>query len=796
MPIPLDSLVETIKPDKTVLLLGSGSSIPSGAPSVDQIRAHLINNFPIATDDLSLPDLATIIEIRHGRKKLIESIRELFTGLRPSGGLLQLPKHEWKSLYTTNYDNLIELSYQYSDKPIITRSSNFDFGTDEIPNAVKLMKLHGTIDKDVIDGNKSRITLTESDYDSAKQYRKFLFSSMEQDLIDADLIIIGQSLSDTDIRQLVTEAIELGKDEANIGMIYLIMYKQSVERAELLESKGLKVCYGSIDEFFELLKSKPLRGQISQTQSGNPIDASSNLYPITLDVASARKMKPRVGEMFNGSPASYADIESGNTFVRSVTHNVERLLLRDEHLGIVLIGAAGVGKSTAARQILLHMNEHGYIAWEHNSDHTFMWEEWLRVAKRLDGDSKKGIVFIDDCDIHLYEVNRLFDALKSDGLRSLYVLLASSPHRWNPRLKSPTLFLTSIVINMRQLNRQEVTNLLHLVNNREPIRELVATEFLHYAEEEQRRRLLQRCERDMFVCLKNIFATDKFDDILLREYATLNENYQEIYKFVAVLEDSGIRVHRQLIVRLLELSPTEISKTLDNLSGIIGEYTINDRIGIYGWKVRHSVIANIITKYKFAESGNFEKLYERVIDELNPSYDIEIRSLRELANSRNGIRRISDRRAQNKLLAKMISIAPGQRVPRHRLVRNLIDMKEFGNAEAEIRLFNKDFGEDGPMYRYSIVLALSRAKYVKGIMDEDRQAILLQAVDMAREGIKRFPLNKNMLYTYCEVALELYNRFGVVEVLEEALVKLREAQQLIGDPEIIRQISLYESRIA
>ena len=46
---------------------------------------------------------------------------------------------------------------------------------------------------------------------------------------------------------------------------------------------------------------------------------------------------------------------------------------------------------------------------------------------------------------------------------------------------------------------------------------------------------------------------------------------------------------------------------------------------------------------------------------------------------------------QNVLLRKMMSIAPAERVPRHRLIRNLIELNEFDRAETEIRLFQHDF---------------------------------------------------------------------------------------------------------
>lgn len=127
------------------------------------------------------------------------------------------------------------------------------------------------------------------------------------------------------------------------------------------------------------------------------------------------------------------------------------------------------------------------------------------------------------------------------------------------------------------------------------------------------------------------------------------------------------------------------------MTDIVTEYTISDKEHIYGWRGRHPVINRIITDYKFSDTAKTIELFDNVIDNINPTYDIEIRSVRELCNVDYGIARIPDKKVQNRLLRKMVSAAPAERVPRHRLIRNLIEMGEFDPAETEIRVFEKDF---------------------------------------------------------------------------------------------------------
>jgi hypothetical protein len=795
MPISIEQVIENINPERTVLLLGSGSSIPSGAPSVSAILSHLAGKFGVDPDDLTLRELTDIIERRRSRSELIASVRELFAELRPTGGLLSLPRFKWKSIFTTNYDDLIERAFERINEPLSVYESNFDFSMPDVPGALRLMKLHGTIDKDVSDGGKSRLIITESDYDLMEEFREYLFDALKRDLAGANLIIVGHSLADPDIREIVSRAVALSRKAMSPGSIYLFMYTHNAERADLYESRGLKVCFGGIDEFAAVLTKRGPSHVVAYKDTDDPLDVSRLLSPITVDVHHSLDLPPHVSGMFNGWPASYGDIAAGNTFVRTVVGKAERQLTEGEKFGTILLGAGGVGKTTAARQIMHNLVQKDFYAWEHKSDQQLLPEEWLRVARKLEQESKDGVLFVDDSDLYLYQINTLFEALAAKDIGRLRVILAAARNRWNPRIKSPALFLNSETYPLQKLDSHEITDLLRLVEANSQVGALVDTSFMGFSPGERRRRLENRCERDVFVCLKNIFASEKFDDIVLREYASLAPEYQDIYKIVAALETSGVQVHRQLIIRLLGIEMTTIPSVLKHLTDIVREETVSKRDGIYSWRGRHSVIMEIITGFKFAESESFLELYKRVVEALNPIYEIEVRTIRELCNIDTGLYRIPDRQEQNGLLAKMISIAPGERVPRHRLIRNLIEMERFEDAQTEIRLFSKDFREDGPVCRYRIILALERARQAPGLLEEDRLVLLNRAYELAVNGVRRFPHNKHILAAFCDVGVEIFKRTKKFDVFDEAIAKMKIAAEDVGDPDISHQIARYEHLI-
>jgi hypothetical protein len=203
----------------------------------------------------------------------------------------------------------------------------------------------------------------------------------------------------------------------------------------------------------------------------------------------------------------------------------------------------------------------------------------------------------------------------------------------------------------------------------------------------------------------------------------------------------------------------------------------------------------IVADRKFYNEQDRYDFYSRVIDVISPTYDIEVRTIRELCSIDTGIAAITDRSKQNRLLRKILSIAPRERVPRHRLIRNLIALGEYEPAETEIRLFQNDFKLDGPAARYKIDLATARAVRTPGLTREDRVFLLERAREIAAGAANKFRGNKSVLTAYCEVGLELARLGGNREVFDVAIKELKQAEEVSGDLDISRRVARLESRI-
>jgi GNAT superfamily N-acetyltransferase len=247
---------------------------------------------------------------------------------------------------------------------------------------------------------------------------------------------------------------------------------------------------------------------------------------------------------------------------------------------------------------------------------------------------------------------------------------------------------------------------------------------------------------------------------------------------------------------MLKTSPTAIGAILDRLSGIVDEYTISEKNGIFGWSTRHLVIARRITEFKFAGAGELTALFELVIQNLNPLESIEIQTVRAICDTEFGIGRIADTATRKDLYRQLIDVAPGERIPWHRLIRELLSEGDTENTEYVIRDAEDAVGIDAPISRFKIRLMVTRALKTKGIATADRTAMIKHAYEQAKRNTDFFRLDKYSYSVLCDVAIDLAQIGAGIYFLEEAIRHMRQAAERILDPEMDSRLQQYEKTLA
>ena len=791
MPLSLKELRTLIQPGKTALLLGAGASVPSGAPTGRELAHHLwrsVANTDALSDDLI--ETSTILSRRYSRRDVVQAVADKLRPLKPTGGLLGLPKLSWKAVFTTNFDRLLETAYKECNVSLVPIRSNFDFTNRENDSGTRLFKIHGCISQDREFGHKSSMILTEQDYETHQNYRQVLFVRLLDTLMSGDVLLIGQSLADRHLSDFVKDVLKIKHDHGAPGTIYVLVFDEDDLRAPILEDRGAKVTFGGIDEFLHEMSSL-----MTEVDDASLID--TGVLPLTIistvhDVDVERRLSQNVVRMFNGGSATYSDIASGSTFER---HSFGKALetITGTKNSLSIIGAAGVGKTTFARQLGFNLCLRRFPVWEHRSEFPFQHRPWLQVEKHLRDGGTQGFLILDECTHFLRQTNLLIDSLSEIEAPALRVILTANSAQWAPRLKTHNLFRHGMEMHLSRLEESEIFSLLNLVDHNIDVANLVHETFKSLHREQQFSELRRKSSADMFVCLKNIFANESLDMILLREYDQLDEKFQDYYRYVSALEAIGTRVHRQLLVRMRSIPPEQIALVLNGLTDIVDEYDINDDQGVYGWRTRHLVIARKVSEYKFSSVSELITLFETVISNLNPTIPLEMRTIRDLCDVEYGIGRIGDRETRKSLYKRLIEIAPGERIPWHRLIRELLQEGNLDETEYTIRDAEDAAGADAPIDRYRVRLLIVRARRTEGISDADRIALLRKAYELALKNIDRHKWDKYSYYTLCDAACELIRHGESTYLLDEAIARSEDALDRILDPDMARKIEEYSS---
>jgi hypothetical protein len=720
---------------------------------------------------------------------MVDAIVNRLSSLQPTGGMLGLPKLGWEKIFTTNFDKIIERAYKQQGIPLTPIRSNYDFSSKETDQGTRLFKLHGCISQDEALGDKASMTLTDHDYEAHKEYRQLLFSQMIFSLLEGDVLIIGQSLRDQHLNELVRDVLK-GKQQGGPGQVYALIYEADEYRAPLLEDIGLKIAFGDIDTLVHALATSPSVVPKALEQSDDvllPLALVSTVYDLEVEAEKA----PNVLRMFNGGPASFADIEAQLTFERSQQIEIVDALLEGLH-AVTIVGAAGVGKTTFARQIGSVIRSGGSPVWEHKGDFPFQAKPWIALEASLRADGQVGFLILDECTHFLRQVNILLDHLSEIEIPSLRLVFTANAASWAPRLKSPNFFSKGRLVELSRLEVSEINSLITLVQRKSEIADLVHPSFKSMTRLEQVQALRQRCGADMFVCLKNIFANESLDIILLQEYEELDPPVQDLYRYVAALEAVGTRVHRQLMIRMLGIPADRVQASLNMMAGIVDEYDIDVKDGIYGWRTRHLVIARKITDYKFSAHSELNALFESIIDNLNPSVPLELNTVRQICDSEYGIGRLGDSESKERLYRRLIEKAPGERIPWHRLIRELLREGSYESAENLIRSAEEAVGADAPLDRFKVRLLVVRSQKTPGISEGDRLALLRKAYELAMTNTSRHKWDKYSFYTLCDVASQLVQKGESSYILQEALTHAQKAADRILDPEMPNRLREYE----
>lgn len=248
----LERLVKYISKEDVALFIGSGFSLKAGSPSVQKI-IDAINEE--AGEDLTKgmekPSLRHVsekfINEYGGRNELILLLKKLFS-FKPGDTsdqqmLVKIPHIH--TIFTTNYETLLEDAYAKNERDVITSNSGCAYVTN---SPVHIYKVHGDIT--TLNDPKS-IVISDSDYNGyfTNKYFEFIWKELQNAFLKKHIVFIGYSLEDENILEIIKAVRDCIGD--NMKQSFVIAPGFNQYKKDILKGNGIAYIDSKAQEVLE-----------------------------------------------------------------------------------------------------------------------------------------------------------------------------------------------------------------------------------------------------------------------------------------------------------------------------------------------------------------------------------------------------------------------------------------------------------------------------------------------------------------------------------------------------------------
>lgn len=198
-------LLEELSHGRWLPIVGAGFSknaeMRSGSvpPDWKELGTALARHVPGLQHESPL-DAISAYEQEFGRVALVDVVNRLLGvhDAQPGRAHAAFARLGFQNVVTTNFDMLLERAYDNISRPCLPLVEEFQLSARNPYPGPRLLKLHGDVH------HPQRLVLTEADYDQFLQANPILATSLGALLIDHTAILIGYSLDDPDMRQLLS----------------------------------------------------------------------------------------------------------------------------------------------------------------------------------------------------------------------------------------------------------------------------------------------------------------------------------------------------------------------------------------------------------------------------------------------------------------------------------------------------------------------------------------------------------------------------------------------------------------
>lgn len=196
-------LLDDINKGKCIPIIGAGFSknavLGSGSiPLWNDIGKLFAAELDLDYDGNPIDIISNYVH-KYKRSVLVEKLREMLhiNEAKPGKAHISFANLYFKIILTTNFDNLLEKSFEILKKPYHVITSEYQLASNYSDKATLIIKMHGDLN------HPNKLVTTEKDYDLYFENNPLMTTYITGLLINRTPLFIGYSMNDPDLRQLI-----------------------------------------------------------------------------------------------------------------------------------------------------------------------------------------------------------------------------------------------------------------------------------------------------------------------------------------------------------------------------------------------------------------------------------------------------------------------------------------------------------------------------------------------------------------------------------------------------------------
>lgn len=190
------------KDNNAAIFLGAGMSINAGLPSWKALFAPLADELGVDIEKTTyqIYDIAQFYANRFGKNELYKKVgKEINRILNSSKTLEELCSMQCNSIWTTNFDQILENNLNRLGKITNVISKQSDLISNDLNKNINIFKLNGDI-RDI-----QNAVITKSDLEKYRDDHDYFLAFFKRELITKTFLFLGYSFTDSLVLPCVSE---------------------------------------------------------------------------------------------------------------------------------------------------------------------------------------------------------------------------------------------------------------------------------------------------------------------------------------------------------------------------------------------------------------------------------------------------------------------------------------------------------------------------------------------------------------------------------------------------------------